>query len=58
VLNATPEARITLRLYRRLEYGVVRSAQGRHVGTIAPTGPGLIDVEVPAFGSITVMTQR
>lgn len=54
VLNATADARLVVRTAVQLLSGVVRSAATEPVGTVAPTGPGLVELDVPAFGSVTI----
>jgi len=56
VINATCDARLVLRTIRPITDGVVRSAASFVVATVAPTGSGLVEIDVPAFGSVTVCT--
>jgi len=54
ILNATPDTRLTLRMAHE-QHGVLRSASGQVVSELATVGPGLVDLPVPAFGSVTLL---
>lgn len=54
IINATHESRIAVRTNNAISGGVIRSAAAAVVGSVDQYGPGLIDLDVPAFGSITL----
>ena len=55
IINATSDARLVLRTTRPITDGVVRSAAATVIiASVAPTGFGLVEIDVPAFGSVTV----
>lgn len=57
IINACRASRIAVRTSRRITTGVTRSAQGKVIAAIPPCGPGLVDIAIPPFGSITVFTE-
>lgn len=56
ILNATPDTRLVLRSTRPILSGLVRTAAAELAGAIAPCSEGLIELAVPAFGSVTILT--
>ncbi|SDE09905.1 alpha-galactosidase [Auraticoccus monumenti] len=54
VVNATPEPVLLARTSRQVLGGVVRSSSGAETGGLSPTGPGLLELAVPAWGSVTL----
>lgn len=57
VVNACSANRLVLRAPTPVTSGVVRSASGTVIADIGSRGSGLLEIDVPAFGSITVITQ-
>lgn len=57
VVNACSANRLVLRAPAPVTSGVVRSASGTVIADIGSRGSGLLEIDVPAFGSITVITQ-
>lgn len=53
IINATSADRIVVRAAPRITGGVVRSATAAEIATVTPTGPGLIELVVPPYGSVT-----
>jgi alpha-galactosidase len=56
VINATADERLVLRTVRPIIGGVVRSAAAVEIEALAPAGPGLVEIPVPAYGSVTIRT--
>lgn len=54
VINATPVAKLVLRVARPVSGGVVRSAAADEIATVAPMGVGLVELAVPPYGSVTL----
>lgn len=54
VLNATADHRVVVRTSRPIIGGVIRSAAAAEVGTVRELAPGLIEIDVPAFGSVSI----
>ena len=54
IINATSSPRVLVRSSMPVTGGVVRSAAAAVVGNVDRCSPGLIDLDVPAFGSVTV----
>jgi len=55
VMNATTDHRVVVRTSRPIIGGVIRSAAAAEVGTVGELGLGLVEIEVPAFGSVTLL---
>lgn len=56
VINATADSNVILRAARSITGGLVRTAAGAVSLPIAAAAAGLLEITVPAFGSITVFT--
>jgi len=54
VINATAEDRVVLRTTRAIAEAVIRSAAAEEIAKAAQLGPGLVEIAVPAYGSVTV----
>lgn len=54
VINATPDDRLVVRTSRAITAGITRNATGAAHRTIVPSGPGLVELAVPAWGSVTI----
>jgi hypothetical protein len=58
VINATADERLVLRTTRPIATAVIRSAAADEVTTVTRIGPGLVELAVPAYGSVTVHRPR
>ena len=56
VLNACSDTRVVVRTARPVTGGVVRSSAATPIRTVGPFPAGLVEIDVPAFGSLTVTT--
>ena len=54
LINATRSDRLVVRTSQPITGGVVRTASAAEAGTVAPTQPGLVELTVPPYGSVTV----
>ena len=55
VINATADDRLVLRTTRPIATAVIRSAAAEEIATVTGIGAGLVEIPVPAFGSVTVL---
>jgi alpha-galactosidase len=54
VLNATPHDRLILRTSRPIIGGVARAATAAEAWNITPSAPGLVELAVPPYGTVTI----
>lgn len=54
ILNATFDERVAVRASRPILGGAVRDAAAAVIGTLDASGPGLVDLAVPPYGSVTL----
>jgi len=54
VINATADDRLVVRTTRPITAGVIRSAAAEEIGTVTRVGPGLVEIAMPAYGSVTL----
>ena len=57
MINATADDRLVLRTTRPIATAVIRSAAADEVATVTDIGSGLVEIAVPAYGSVTVRAQ-
>src|SRR3712207_502617 len=56
LLNATPDPRLVVRTARPITRAIVRGSDASETPMSAPAGPGLVELAVPPFGSLSLHT--